>query len=302
MGLCKDNLDSEVAFFSRRSCWKSVGARFIRVQKFLVRQVQSTMIHDMSNLKGRYLKLNPSQLKYGLWVVGSQIYEFNPLALSPCGSPQLLSSSNHSYTHHQMRDAHVSSGHRGRDATLAKFRQCLWMPQGLKLAKVVKFRQCLWMPQGSKIAKVVRDRCQLCKLREPRVLQQEMGCSTISQCLLCLLFTSVMLDLFGSVLVCRAVQKRISGKAIAVIFTDLASSAIHIEISFGYDTDAFLLALTRFTAVHGWPSVINSDPESQLVCADKKISKAWRTVDRSKLNRLRTEKGLRWEFSPSGSP
>ena len=57
-----------------------------------------------------------------------------------------------------------------------------------------------------------------------------------------------MLDLFGPYTVRGEVQKRTNGKAYGVIFTDLAMKAVHIEAVFGYDTEAFLLALSRFVA------------------------------------------------------
>ena len=55
-----------------------------------------------------------------------------------------------------MRKAH-RQGHRGRDGTLAKFREMYWVPRGSKLAQTVKYN------------------CQLCKLRQAKLLQQEMG-------------------------------------------------------------------------------------------------------------------------------
>ena len=84
-------------------------------------------------------------------------------------------------------------------------------------------------------------------------------------------FTYTMIDLFGPYAVRGEVQKRTSGKAYGVIFTDLVSRAVHIEAVYGYDTPSFLLALSRFASVRGWPQFIYSDPGSQLIGAEKEV-------------------------------
>lgn len=77
-------------------------------------------------------------------------------------------------------------------------------------------------------------------------------------------FSNTMVDLFGPFSVRGEVQKRSTGKVWGVIFTDLASRAIHIEVACGYDTESFLLAFRRFASIQGWPSCVYSDPGTQL--------------------------------------
>ena len=55
-----------------------------------------------------------------------------------------------------MRRAH-RQGHRGRDGNLAKY------------------REMYLVPPGSKLAQTVKHNCQLCKLQQAKLLQQEMG-------------------------------------------------------------------------------------------------------------------------------
>ena len=82
-------------------------------------------------------------------------------------------------------------------------------------------------------------------------------------------FNHSMVDLFGPYQVRGEVQKRTTGKAWEVIFTDLCSRAVHIEAMFRYDTSNLLLALSRFASIRGWPSKIFSDPGSQFTAANK---------------------------------
>ena len=84
-------------------------------------------------------------------------------------------------------------------------------------------------------------------------------------------FNHVMLDLFGPYTVRGEVQKCTSDKAYGVMFTDLAMRAVHIEAVFGYNTSNFLMALSRFASLRGWPEMIYSDPGSQLVGAEREL-------------------------------
>jgi hypothetical protein len=115
-------------------------------------------------------------------------------------------------------------------------------------------------------------------------------------------FTAVMLDLFGPYPVRGEVQKRTTGKAWGIILTDLCCRAVHIEIAFGYDTESFLLALSRFAAVRGWPSIIYSDPGSQLVGASNELQQIWKSVDRGALVQAGSNVGVEWKFGPADSP
>ena len=63
---------------------------------------------------------------------------------------------------------------------------------------------------------------------------------------------------------------------------------------FGYDTEAFVLALSRFVSVRGWPEVIYSDPGSQLVGAERELKKAWKSGVRQSLHKKGADNGLTW--------
>ena len=147
-----------------------------------------------------------------------------------------------------MREAHTNGGHRGRDATLARF------------------RNTYCTPHASKVAIQVKMDCQLCKLGDPQLMSQEMGRLPEERLTSSPPFTHVSLDLFGPFTVRGEVQKRTSGKAYWVIFSDLVSQAIHIEPVFGYDTSSFILALAL-----SYHSQRN------------KVQQAWQSIDQEML-------------------
>jgi hypothetical protein len=254
-----------------------------RAKVIVVKDVQSTMAMELrKGRKGRYARLNPECGEDGVWLVGKRLQCYNPLGLQD--APQKLLPASHLFTKLAMTEAHGEGGHRGRDATLARF------------------RQEYWVPQGAKVAKGVKDRCQKCRLREPQVLNPEMGRLPLARLKQSPPFNNVMLDFFGPIKVRGEVQKRVSGKAYGVIFTDLYSRAVHIEATYGYDTESFLLALNRFVSIRGWPAVIYSDPGTQLVGADRELRRMWKEVDKHSLYKVGTDHGLQWMFGPTNSP
>ena len=222
----------------------------------------------------QYRSLNPAKNEKGLWVVGaSRLAHTNPLGVRadlPVFIPK-----GHALAELAMRDCH-SNGHRGRDATLALFRNRFWTPSGPALAKKVT------------------SQCQLCKLRNGRHVEQKMGVLPVDRAKPSPPFNHSMVDLFGPYLIRGEVQKRISGKAWGVIFTDLASRAVHIEAIFGYDSSQVLMALTRFVSIRGWPEHIYSDPGTQLLSTNKELVESAR--------RLGVNHGLQWIFGPADSP
>ena len=249
----------------------------------IIQDVQSSMAEELAKAKhGRYARLNPVRNQDGLWVVGCRLSSSNPVTLKDL--PQKLLPTNHPLTRLAMIEAHETGGHRGRDATLARFR---WE---------------YWTTHGARLAKAVCDNCQLCRLREPVVAKPEIGKLPIARLTQSPPFNKVMMDFFGPVRVRGEIQKRVSGKAYGIIFTDLYSRAVHIEAAFGCDTDSFMVAFMRFTSIRGWPEIMYSDPGTQLVNADKELRQMWRKMEKQVLYQVSASNGLQWIFGPADSP
>ena len=237
---------------------------------FLIKEAQQSVDMNSPN----YKTLNPAKVDKDIWVVGaSRLANSNPLSIH--SSLPIFLPSGHSFTLLAMRAAHEKA-HRGRDSTLASFRERFWTPSGPKLARAV----------------VVK--CQLCKLRNATLMKQEMGGLPLERTTPSPPFNFTMLDLFGPYLVRGEVQKRTSGKVWGVLFTDMVSRAIHIEASFGYDTDSFMLALRRFVSIRGWPQKLYSDPGSQLVSASKDIKMA--------IAKSGSDNGMEWIVGTADAP
>lgn len=252
-------------------------------QLAIIHDVQQSMEEELIIKKGKFARLHPVKTEEGVWIVGSRLVRHNPLT-SIKSHVQWILPSTHPFTNLAFRQAHVDSLHRGRDATLARF------------------RHLFWTAQGSKVAKRITSSCQLCKLREPKILGQQMGQLPIERLTIGPPFNSVMIDLFGPYIVRGEIHKRSSGKAYGVLFTDVCSRAVHIEAVYGYDTDSFLMALKRFTNIRGWPAKIFSDPGTQLIGAEKELHEMWKAMDKAVLVSAGAEQGLKWIFGPGDAP
>ena len=236
---------------------------------------------DSGKEKSRYRSLNPMMGPGGLWVIGARLVRFNPMTSDD--NPQIMLPTQHALTKLLMKEAH-ERGHLGRDGTLAKFREKYWTPHGDKLARSVKYQ------------------CQTCKLREAEMIKQSMGQFPEARLKPGPPFNHCMIDLLGPFPVRGEVQKRTTGKCYFVLFTDMTSRAVHIECVFGYDTSHFLLAFSRFVHIRGWPTVIYSDPGSQLVGAERELQQAWSEMDNERLIKEGAQSGTRWIFGPADSP
>lgn len=248
-------------------------------ERFLLKDAQGKWIEK--TIKEDFKTLKPEMVD-GCWVVGTRISHNSPL--TPENVPQVLLPSSHPLTRLLMKEAHHSGGHRGRDATVARFR--------------TKF----WTSRASKLSDAICKACQMCRLVRKKHIDQVMGPMPPDRLVPAPPFSSVALDLFGPYAVRGEVQKRTTGKAWGVIFTDLCCRALHIEVAFGYDTESFLLAFSRFTAIRGWPSTVYSDPGSQLVGANEELKRAWKSMDQDKITQVSAASATEWKFSPADSP
>ena len=244
-----------------------------RAEGFLLLEAQREVDLSMK----QYKPLNPMKTTDGLWVVGAnRLSSFNPLNTGGIRADlPIFIPKAHPLAELAMKAAHCR-GHRGRDATVSLF------------------RNRFWTPSAGRLGKRIRDECQLCRLRDGVLMKQVMGSLPIERSKPSPPFNHCMVDLFGPYQVRGEVQKRITGKAWGVIFTDMCSRAVHIEAIFGYDTSNFLLALSRFASIRGWPSKIFSDPGSQLTAADKEINQA--------ASRVGINHGMDWIVGPADSP
>ena len=249
--------------------------------KLALQEAQCTAWKTAKDVTQQFCQIRPV-VEEGVWTVGSR--DPRKYILSPDFKPQVLLPPKHILTLRLMIDSHNQCGHGGRDRSLSRFR--------------ARF----YTSRASKLAERVCSQCQKCKLLKVKLLEQRMGCLPPERFTPSAPFDSSVLDLFGPYEIRDAVNRRGTSKVWGVIFVDLSCRAVHIEIAAGYDTDNFLLAFQRFSALRGWPSFVYSDPGTQLKGASGEVTQPWTILGTEGVITALARSGTRWIFGPADSP
>ena len=155
---------------------------------------------------------------------------------------------------------HKEVGHGGRQQVLSRLRERFWVIGGNALTHRV-LKSCVFCrrhfgrPLQQKMADLPPDRV---KPDQPP-------------------FTSIGVDYFGPIVVKLG---RSFVKRYGVLFTCLASRAVHLEMAASLDTIAFINALRRFVARRGQVRVMRSDNGTNLVGGERELREAiqdWNT-------------------------
>ena len=112
-------------------------------------------------------------------------------------------------------------------------------------------------------------------------------------------FSFVGVDCFRPFWVKRA---RSQVKCYGVLFTCLATRAIHLEVAQSMDTDSFLNSMRRFIARRSVPEVMRSDNGSNFVGGCKELREAISGWNKSQIHEFLLQRNVKWLFNPpSGS-
>ena len=104
-------------------------------------------------------------------------------------------------------------------------------------------------------------------------------------------FTYCAVDYFGPWMV---KEKRKELKRSGVLFTCMASRAIHLEVAHSLDTDSFVNALRRFICRRGPNRQIRSDQGTNFVGAKKELKEALGELDHDKIGKELLQNNCDW--------
>ena len=195
--------------------------------------------------------------------------------------PVILPKNNH-VSNLILHHFHILLKHSGRNHMLSALRQRYWIisaPSAIRkiISKCVNCRRVS--------AKVGEQK--MAELPEDRVLPDDPP------------FTRVGVDYFGPF---EVKQRRSRVKRHGVIFTCLASRAVHLEIASSLDTDSYINVLRRFVSRRGQVSLIRSDNGTNFIGAEREMKQA---IDEWNLHQIESsmlQNSVEWKFNPpSGS-
>lgn len=230
-------------------------------------------------LKGEYKTLDTFTDKDGIIRVGGRVDKAANISYNE-RHPILLP-----YDHKLSRLIalhHHEMHHCGNDYTVAQIRQKYWITKAGNLVKAIR-RNCVTCKKLASIS----EKQVMAELPKERLLPSPP-------------FWNTACDYFGPMYV--RISKRRTKKVFGVIFTCLATRAIHLDVAMGYSTEEFIHVLRRFCAVRGYPSSIRSDRGRQFVGAAKFIQQAIEEWNIHHLTKFCTEKGIKWKFVTPYAP
>ena len=142
-------------------------------------------------------------------------------------------------------------------------------------------RQCgYWIIGGRSVVANLVSRCVVCRKMHAPLVQQKLADLPEDRIEPAPLFTYSAVDYFGPFLL-REGRKEI--KRYGVLFTCMASRAIHIKTANTLETDSFINALRRFQAEHGPVRQLRSDCGTNFVGAQRELQEALNTMDENKV-------------------
>lgn len=177
-----------------------------------------------------------------------------------------------------LTDIHKRAKHAGRNYIISKLRQLFWVPCANALAR-----------------KIIKN-CTICRRQHASVGEQKMADLPLDRVSPDLpAFTSVGVDYFGPIIVKRG---RTEIKRYGVLFTCMATRAIHLEMAYSLDTSSCINAIRRFVCRRGQVTDMRSDHGTNLAGAERELREALKEVDQDKIKSTLVNDGIRWTFNP----
>ena len=183
-----------------------------------------------------------------------------------------------------VRHYHLLSGHSGQKYVLSLIRKSYW---------IIK---------GSVAVRRVLSRCFSCRRRQAPFGAQKMADLPAERVTPDKSpFTFVGVDCFGPFWVKRA-RSHDQVKRSGVLYTCLATRAIHLEVAQSMDNDSFVNSMRRLIARRGIPEVMRSDNGSNFVGGNKELREAISRWNESQIHEFLLQRNIKWLFNPpSGS-
>ena len=177
-----------------------------------------------------------------------------------------------------LKHVHQNLGHSGRSHTLSAVRKKFWITNA-----------------NSAVRKVISE-CGFCRRYNGRAIEQKMADLPKVRVLPDLPpFTNTGVDYFGPVEVKRG---RSTCKRYGVIFTCMASRAVHLEVAVSLETDACINAMRRFISRRGQVVQLRSDNGTNFIGAERELREAVAALNHDQIQGALSQVRIHWSFNP----
>ena len=198
---------------------------------------------------------------------------------------------DHHVTKLFIQNVHTKFGHSGPSLTLYKVRQRVWIISGRQQIKKALLK---------------------CSCRQSILLNERMGKIPLWRTEKPSIWTRVGTDVFGPLYVKQEVVKEdVNGdeikttkivKTFAVLWTDLISRGVMVDLLYSADTEGILKSLRKLTAIYGSAQIYYSDNASYYTKASKELKNFITSIDWSQLQKEAQKWNAEWIFATAASP
>ena len=197
--------------------------------------------------------------------------------------------------------------HYGPEQTRRNWRNQFWILGGKRkisnVLKLCKHRECR------------KDQLQTVAQKMPPLPKERMDL----QC-----FDALSIDILGPLemkicsvcnlaSICRSCEKKNQKsaegvdkckfkKVFVILFADMVSRAVHLELLQDRTTESILMAFQRMCSSKSTPRYILSDNAGKFVRANKELDEVMKLISSQNARHLLNEKGIRWVYTPPLSP
>lgn len=157
-----------------------------------------------------------------------------------------------------------------------------------------------WLVGGHGAVASLISSCVTCRRLRGPMLEQKMADLPPDRAEIGPPFTNVGFDVFGpwTVQTRRTRGGAAGSKRWGLVFTCLASRAIHIELLETMDASSFICALRRFFSIRGPVTRLRCDRGSNFVGGKSELDEALAEMDKKSVERYLSEQDCEWQFNP----
>ena len=233
----------------------------LRVNEVTPSRENAKKRNDAIKHTSQLYRLDPFVDKAGIMRVGGRLRRSG---CTPEIKHPVILPNRHRITDLLIRHHHEVAGHQGRGITTNELRTSGY-----------------WVIGCSSAVSRIITKCVKCRRLRSRVEEQKMADLPVDRLEPAPPFTYCAVDLFGPWYI---KQGRSELKRYGVLFTCLASRAVHIETANALTTDSFINALRRFIAVRGPIRQLRSDRGTNFIGAQAELKQALSQMDHAAVN------------------
>ena len=186
---------------------------------------------------------------------------------------------------------------------LIRYYHCKVQHQGRLMTESAVRNGGIWIIGAKRLISSSIHKCVVCRKLRGKFLHQRMADLPVDRVTPGAPFTAVGIDTFGPwMIVARKTRGGLAeSKRWAIIFTCLATRAVHIEVVEDMTSSAFINSLRRFMAIRGPIKELRSDRGTNFIGAIDDIGASSICVEKGLVHEHLRKNGIVWTFNPPHS-